>query len=61
MDIHVENPMKPVDELGITGEKRLPQKEKRKQISDNARKTVEEKFNIEKNIEKLLRIYREME
>ena len=37
------------------------EKEKRKQISDNARKTVEEKFNIEKNIEKLLRIYREME
>ena len=26
-----------------------------------ARKTVEEKFNIEKNIEKLLRIYKEME
>ena len=37
------------------------EKEKRKQISDNARKTVEEKFNIEKNIEKLLRIYKEME
>ena len=29
MDIHVENPMKPVDELGITGEKRRSQKEKR--------------------------------
>ena len=28
VDIHVENPMKPVDELGITREKRLPQKEK---------------------------------
>lgn len=37
------------------------EKEKRKQISDNARKTVEEKFNIKKNIEKLLRIYKEME
>ena len=29
MDIHVENPAKPVDELGITGEKRRSQKEKR--------------------------------
>jgi len=30
VDIHVENPMKPVDELGITGEKRLPPKRKMK-------------------------------
>ena len=28
VDIHVENPTKPVDGLGITGEKRFSQKEK---------------------------------
>jgi len=30
VDIHVENPTKPVDELGITGKKRLSQKRKPK-------------------------------
>ena len=35
-------------------------KMKRKQISIKARETIEKKFNIQKNIEKLLKLYNEM-
>ena len=40
MDIHVENPAKPVDRLGITGEKRFSQKEKEECLWNGRRNEI---------------------